>query len=131
MKRSIKTAVALTMLSLAGATVAQDRASPTGTWTWRFSNQSAVHTLKIKLDGDKLTGSIKSFQSDRESPIEDATYKDGIVSFKHTYKARDGETMVASYSGTVTDGGIKGTIEFKHPDQTRSIDWDARREKLP
>jgi hypothetical protein len=129
MKRPMTTAMALIVLTLAGATVAEDKANPTGTWTWKFSNQTGIHTLKLKLDGEKLTGSIKNYQNDLKTPIEDAAYKDGMVSFKHTYKARDGQKMVASYTGTVTEDTIKGTIEFKHPDRTRSIDWEAKREE--
>jgi hypothetical protein len=110
-------------------TLAENEADPSGTFTWRFANQSAVQTLKLKLDGGKLTGTIKNSQSAPESPIEDAAFKNGAVSFKHTYKARDGKTTVANYTGTITPNGIKGTIEIKHPDRTISREWDANRVK--
>lgn len=131
MQRPMTAAMALTVLALAGAAVAEEKANPNGTFTWKYSNQTAVHTLKLKLDGEKLTGSIKSFQSAPESPIEDATYKDGIVTFKHTYKGRDGQKIVASYAGTVTEDGIKGMIEIKHPERTNSIKWDSKRVETP
>jgi hypothetical protein len=108
---------------------AADQADPTGAWTWKYANQSAVHTLKLKLEGDKLTGSIQDYQNGPESPIEDAAFKDGIVTFKHMYKNREGLKSVASYTGTITGDTIKGTTEFKHPDQTLVRDWQATRRK--
>jgi len=132
MKSLLVTVAALAVLTLAAAAMAEDKASPEGTFTWKYKNQSAVHTLKLKLEGEKLTGTLKNFQDDREWPIEDAAYKDGVVSFKHSYKGRGGPQLVASYTGTVSKDGIRGKIDIKHPDQTRSIDWDAKRvENLP
>jgi hypothetical protein len=132
MKRPVVPTMVLVVLTLAGTSAAEEKAKPDGTFTWKYKNQSAVHTLKLKLEGEKLTGTLKNFQDDREWPIEDAAYKDGVVSFKHSYKGRGGPQLVSSYTGTVSKDGIKGKIDIKHPDHTRSIDWDAKRvEKLP
>lgn len=129
MNRSMAVAVAAAVLTLASVAAAEDKADPVGTWKWKFFNQSAVHTLKLKLDADKLTGSIQNYQNSREASIEDAAYKDGMVSFKHTYKGRDGQQIVASYTGTVEGDTINGTIEIQHPERKRTIDWAADRMK--
>ena len=125
MPRLIAISVVLAVIGMAHAVMAEVKTDPTGAWQWKLLNESAVHTLKLKLEGDKLTGSIQSYKNDRESPIEGAAYKDGIVTFKHTYKRRDGQQIVASYSGTVAGDRIKGTIEFRHPERKQTIDWDA------
>ena len=49
------------VLGLAGLTAAQDKkADPTGTWKWETerNGQKRETVLKLKLDGDKLTGTI-------------------------------------------------------------------------
>lgn len=117
----------VTVASFAAHSAANNDADPTGVWTWKFSNQSAIHTLKLKLDGQKLTGTIKNSQSSPESPIEDATFENGSVRFKQTYKTRGGPQAVASYVGTLRENRLKGTIEYKHPDRTLSREWDANR----
>ena len=123
-------ALSLAVLGIVNVAATDDVADPTGAWQWKYANQSAVHTLKLKLEGPRLTGTIKNFASQRESPIEDASFKDGIVSFKYTYTARGNDaTSVASYLGKVSGDTIKGTVEFKHPDRTLSRDWYAERVK--
>ena len=129
MRRVIAIWVVLAVVGMANVATAEGPAEPTGTWNWRYFNQNAVHTLKLKLEGDKLTGTIQSYQNGRESPIEDAAYKGGIVTFKHTYKGRDDQDIVANYSGTVAGDRIKGTIEIRHPERKQTIDWDADRIK--
>src|SRR5438874_2171474 len=52
---------AVLVLGLAGLTGADDKkADPTGTWKWTtdFGGQKREQTLKLKLEGDKLTGAL-------------------------------------------------------------------------
>ena len=119
----------LVVLVVVTTAMAKGPADPTGTWQWKLGNQSAVHTLKLKLEGDKLSGTIQSYQNARESPIEEAAYKDGNVTFKHAYKNRAGQISIASYTGTVSGDTIEGKIEFKHPEQMISSVWYATRTK--
>src|SRR4051812_42690008 len=84
---AMKKLVAMALvLGLVGAAAADDKAKadPTGTWKWtvEFGGQQREQTLKLKLEGDKLTGSMVG--RNQETPIEDARYKDGEVSFKVT-----------------------------------------------
>src|SRR5262245_28927048 len=70
---------------------AQNKADPTGTWTWSFTTQNGQtidSTLKLKLDGDKLTG-VYVGRNNQETPIENAQFRDGEVSFQ-VPRERDG-----------------------------------------
>ncbi len=82
-------------LALAGlvlclfSSLAQAAENPTGTWKWSvtFNDQTREQTLKLKLEGDKLTGAMVG-RDNQETPIEKATYKDGEISFTSTRRAQ-------------------------------------------
>jgi hypothetical protein len=112
-------------LVLASEVRAED---PTGTWKWTtmFQNQSRESTLKLKLEDGKLTGSMLG-RNDRETPIEDAKFEDGKVSFSIT-RMRNDQKFTTKYSGTVSGDTIKGTVEMPGRDgQSRSREWEAKR----
>jgi hypothetical protein len=112
----------------AGAADAAD--NPTGTWKWTMTfgqnGQSREVTLKLKLDGDKLTGSVSGRNGDTD--ISDAKYDNGNVSFSVT-RERNGNKMTTKYSGKQDGDTIKGKIESERNGQTNSRDWEAKREK--
>lgn len=130
--RSLTLAAATYAISagfLCGFSRADDSTDPTGTWKWSvtFNNQTREATLKLKLDGDKLTG-VMLGRENRETPIENATYKDGEVAFTVT-RERNGQKFTMKYKGKVSGDSIKGKIEFERDGQTRERDWEAKREK--
>ena len=105
-------AVASAVLGLAPATPAQDTKSDvSGTWKWSQQGPGGEieFTLKIKQDGEKLTGTITGFGGE-ESPIEEGKVTDGTVSFKVT---RDfgGRPFVTTYTGKVDGNALKGKSE--------------------
>jgi hypothetical protein len=106
-----------------------DKADPTGTWKWSvtFNNNTRDVTLKLKLDGDKLTGKI-SGRNNTETDIEDATFKDNEVSFTVT-RERNGQKFVTRYKGKIDGDTIKGKSESERNGQNQSRDWEAKREK--
>ena len=63
-------AVAVFSLVLVDAATAAD---PSGTWKWSvtFNDQTREQTLKLKLEGDKLTGSMVG-RNNQETAIGDA-----------------------------------------------------------
>jgi hypothetical protein len=99
--------------------------NPTGTWKWSTErNGNKVETtLKLKLEGDKLTGTI-SGREGAESAIEEGTWKDGEVAFSVT-RERDGKKFTTKYSGKVSGDTITG----KAASGERSRDWKAERAK--
>jgi len=126
MKRFVAAAFAL---ALVGSTaIAAD--NPTGTWKWSttFNNQSRDSTLKLKLEGDKLTGVYVGGQSNTETPIEDASLKEDIVSFKVT-RERNGQKFTTKYSGKLAGDTITGKSERERDGQTQSTEWVAKRQK--
>lgn len=108
---------------------ADKKNDPTGSWTWsapgRDGNARDV-TAKLKLDGDKLSGSISGRQND--SPIEDAKISGDEISFKVT-REFNGNKIVQKFSGKISGDSIKGKIETERDGQTRSRDWEAKRSK--
>jgi hypothetical protein len=106
---------------------ADDKLDPTGTWKWSVTGnngQTRETTLKLKLDGDKLTGAIVG--RNNETKIDDAKYKDGEVSFSVT-RERNGQKFTTKYKGKVSKDTIKGKIDTERNGQTQSRDWEAKR----
>ena len=119
-----KTLTALVGLAFMSA-VATAQEKPEGTWKWSTerNGQKMESTLKLKLEGDKLTGTM-SGREGAESPIEEASFKDGEVKFKVT-RERDGQKMVSTYSGKISGDTLTGTVAFGE----RSREWKAERAK--
>jgi hypothetical protein len=120
---------AITATWLSGLSLADDNTNPTGTWKWSvtFNNQTRDRTLKLKLEGDKLTGAMLG-RDNQETAIENASYKDGDVAFSVT-RERNGQKFTTKYKGKVSGDTIKGTTESERDGQTQTRDWEAKREK--
>jgi hypothetical protein len=126
-------AVVALVVAFAGLGRAEDKekgkADPTGTWKWtvEFGGQSREVTLKLKHEGDKLTGTITG-RNNEETKIEDGTVKGDEVAFKVT-REFNGQKFVMKYSGKVSGDTLKGKTEFERDGQTQSRDFEAKREK--
>ena len=108
---------------------AADKADPNGTWKYTVmppGGEAIEVTLKLKLEGDKLTGTTK--RGDMETKIEEGKFKDGEVSFQVT-RERDGNKFVVKYKGKVDGDAIKGKIMVNFMGQDNEIEWNAKREK--
>jgi hypothetical protein len=85
----------------------------TGTWKWSQEGmgQQMEFTLKLKQDGDKLTGTLGGGFDQSEAAIQDGKVKDGEISFKVT---RDfgGNPIVTTYTGKVSGDSFKGKSEL-------------------
>jgi len=141
MKRSQHALAALTqivtcaILALGAVVQAQDKkADPTGTWTWttpgRNGGPDRKSTLKLKVEGDKLTGTLsapgRGGQSN-DSAIADGKLKGDEISFT-VIREFGGNKITAKYNGKISDDSIKGKIETERNGQTNSRDWEAKRE---
>jgi hypothetical protein len=130
MKRIAIATALVVFAGIAGSARAEDKANPTGTWKWTVmgpNGQNRDVTLKLKLDGDKLTGAMVG-RNNQDTPIEDASFKDGTVAFKVT-RERNGQKSVTKYEGKLSGDTIKGKASFERDGQTMSRDWDAKRSK--
>lgn len=122
---------ALFALALVIPTQAADKAA--GTWNWttpgRNGGPDRKMSLELKVDGDKVTGTVTSPGRDgtpTKTEIGDGKLKDGEVSFTVT-REFNGNKMVQNYSGKVTADTIKGKVEFERNGDKQSRDWEAKR----
>ena len=118
-----------------GQAVAADKAD--GTWTWstpgRNGGEARTSTLKLKSDGDKLTGKIsapgRQGGEARETDIEDGKIKGDEVSFK-VVREFNGNKMTQKFNGKLSGDSIKGKMEIdRGQGDPISRDWEAKRSK--
>lgn len=109
------------------------KADPAGNWTWtqpgRNGGPDRKMTLKLKAEGEKLTGTLSSPGADGEttkSEIEDAKIKGDEVSFTVT-REFNGNKRTFKYTGKVSADAIKGKTEFERNGEAQSRDWEAKR----
>jgi hypothetical protein len=130
MKRFVAAFAVIVLAGLVGSARADDKPNPTGTWKWTVmaGNNNREVTLKLKLDGDKLTGSMPG-RDNSETAIEEGSFKaDGTISFKVT-RERNGQKFTTTYEGKVSGDTIKGKSSFERNGEKMSRDWEAKRAK--
>ena|SRR2546425_941335 len=126
---------ACAILALGAVAQAQDKkADPTGTWTWsqpgRNGGPERKSTLKLKLEGDKVTGTLSAPGRGGQSSdvaISEGKLKGDEISFAVTREVQ-GNKLTAKYNGKISGDSIKGKIETERNGQTQSRDWEAKRE---
>ena len=126
MKRLTAVTALFVLMGLVNVARADDA---TGTWKWTsmFGNNSIESTAKLKQEGDKLTG-VYVGRNNTESPIEEGTIKDNVVSFK-IVREFNGNKFTMKYSGTLSGETIKGKTSFDRDGQAQERDWEAKRQK--
>jgi len=130
-------ACAVLALGTLGQVQAADKADPNGTWTWttpgRNGGPDRKITLKLKADGDKLTGKVSSPGRDGQSTdtdISDGKIKGEEISFSVT-REFNGNSFTMKYNGKISGDTIKGKSERPGRDggDPTVRDWEAKREK--
>jgi hypothetical protein len=116
------------------AEAADKKNDPTGTWTWtvpgRDGGPERKSTLKLKLDGDKVTGTLSTPRRGGETAdvnIEEGKLKGEEISFNVTREFNQNK-ITQKYHGKISGDTIKGTVEVERNGETRSRDWEAKRE---
>ncbi|MBI3848952.1 MAG: hypothetical protein HY298_01490 [Verrucomicrobia bacterium] len=132
----IKYAACATLL-LGAVVLAQaedKKVDPTGNWMWitpgRNGGPDRTNTAKLKLDGDKVTGTITSPArggTTTDTTIEEGKLAGSDISFKAT-REFNGNKFTLKYSGKVTAETIKGKVEFERNGEPQSRDWEAKRQ---
>jgi hypothetical protein len=120
---------ALGVVLVLGIGVPALAADVTGTWKWTTDrNGTTVETtLKLKQDGEKLTGTI-SGRNNTETEIEDGKVSGDTISFKVT-REFNGNKVVQAYQGKVTGDTIKGDRKSERDGETQTREWEAKRDK--
>jgi hypothetical protein len=101
--------------------------TPEGEWKWEvaFGEFRTSYSTKLKLDGRKVSGKVKS--RDREYDIKEGRWKDGELTFT-VERERDGVDIVSKYRGKIDGDTIKGAVETAFGSaEPRSADWLATR----
>jgi len=132
--------VSCAVLALMGIAQSQaddaKKADPAGTWTWSTPGRDGAEprksTLKLKVDGEKVTGTLtlpgRAGGQPRDVEIKDAKLKGDEVSFSTSFE-RGGNTVTTKYNGKISGDTIKGKIEGPGRDgNTNTRDWEAKRE---
>jgi hypothetical protein len=127
MKRLIAASIALVFATLVSSALAAE--NPSGTWKWTasFGGQEREQTLTLKLEGDKLTGTMPG-RDGQATAISDGVFKDNKVSFSVT-REFNGQKRTTKYSGTISGDTMTGKTERERDGQTQSTDWVAKRQK--
>ena len=129
------TLCAALLLSAVALVRAEDKKTdPTGTWSWTVAGRNGgadrKMTLKLKLEGDKVTGKLitPGRNQNTETEIKDGKIKDGEVSFSIT-RERGGNTMVTKYTFKITGDTLKGKTSMERNGEAgRERDWEAKRD---
>jgi hypothetical protein len=130
LKKNLTPLLVITLLAISTAVQAADA---TGTWNWtrpgRNGGPDMKMTLKLKTDGEKLTGNLISPSRDggtTETAIAEGKVNGDDISFTVT-REFNGNKMVSKYNGKVSADVIKGKVESERNGQTNSRDWEAKR----
>lgn len=127
---------ALLALAFVGSPQAQQqKADPTGTWTWmrpdRQGGADVKMTLRLKAEGDKLTGKLTSPRRGGRDPVEleikDGKIKGDEISFTVTREVNN-ITFKQKYNGQISANTIKGKVELERDGESQSRDWEAKRD---
>jgi hypothetical protein len=137
-------ALAVTGLVLrVGAADEKSAINPTGTWKVTSSNQTNSPTLKLKLQGDKLTGTMsrQAGYKVEELTLENGKLKGDEISFatrhfalvyvKNVLQPTDtNQVTLSTYRGKISGDSIKGKVERDTRGtfaNVRTLDWEAKR----
>jgi len=112
-------------LALAAFTTFGGDTNAAGIWKWSLAGQNGETILKLKQDGEKLTGSYTNQFGKAE--ITDGSLKDGDITFK-VKRELNGQAFLIKYSGKLSGDKITGKCEFDVNGQTRALEWEAKRD---
>lgn len=129
MRRFLCGPLALAFVGLLSISARAGAAEVTGTWKWSTerNGQTIETTLKLKQEGEKVTGTITG-RNNTETNIEDGKVTGEEVTFQVT-REFNGNKIVQKFKGKLSGDSIKGTIEFERNGETQSRDWEAKKDK--
>jgi hypothetical protein len=124
MRRLLAAALVVVCAGLVGSARADDNDL---TGTWKFPTARGEATVKLKLEGDKVTGAMIRKAGDLK--VEDGIFKDGAISFRVPGKTPAGKPMVHMYQGKFVGDTLKGSATIVLPDRVATAEWEAKRVK--
>jgi len=127
--KTILSAALVLVLGLGGLAGAQEKADPVGTWKceYQIGEQKRTSTLTIKMDGDKLAGTM-SWPDQKETNLKDVKLKDADLTFSAERVLGDNKFNV-EYKFTITGDKLKGKGAVETGGEKREFDIEGKREK--
>jgi hypothetical protein len=124
--------IAILLLGLAPWIQAAD---VTGTWTWstpgRDGGEPRKSTLKLKVEGEKLTGKMimpgRQGGDPVETEISEGKVKGEEVSF-NVVREYNGNKRTSKYSGKLAGEVLKLKMEMERNGETMTREFEAKRE---
>jgi hypothetical protein len=119
------------VLGVCGLTAARDEKAvdPVGSWKceYEIGGMQRTCTLKVKKDGENLTGTMKWPDQD-ETKVKDLKLKDGTLTYSAVRKIMENEITV-EYTLKIDGDKVtgKGAAEFNG--EKREFDIEGKREK--
>jgi hypothetical protein len=125
MRKALALGVVVLTVTFVSMLRADDKPAATdvsGTWKWTQPGPGGDRdmVLKLKQDGNKLTGTITGF-GDQDNAIEDGKVDGDKISFKIS-REFNGNQFTTMYTATVSGDSLKGKTET-----TFTRDFDAKR----
>jgi len=127
--KTILSAALVLVLGLCGLAGAQEKADPVGTWKceYQIGEQKRTSTLTIKMDGDKLAGTM-SWPDQKETNLKDVKLKDADLTFSAERVLGDNKFNV-EYKFTINGDKLKGKGAVETGGEKREFDIEGKREK--
>jgi len=140
MKALIRTAlcVAAGLLVTINVNAQEKKVDPNGKWTWTTEGRQGgmrTNSITLKLEGDKLTGTIAGMRrggggagggAPQETPIEEAKLKGDEISFQVTMEWNDNK-RVSKYTAKIAGDTLKGKWSIDRNGETMEREFEAKR----
>ena len=127
--KTILSAALVLVLGLCGFAGAQEKADPVGTWKceYQIGEQKRTSTLTIKMDGDKLAGTM-SWPDQKETNLKDVKLKNGDLTFSAVRMFMDNSIPI-EYKLTIAGDKLKGKGAAEFGGKKQEFDIEGKREK--
>ena len=126
MKAILSMALVLGLCGLAGAA---DKVDPVGTWNcdYEISGMKLTATLTIKMDGDKLAGTM-SWPDQKDEKLRDVKLKESTLTFSAVRKFM-GNEFPLDFTLTIEGDKFKGKCAAEFGGQKQEFDIEGKRDK--
>jgi hypothetical protein len=127
MKAVFTVALALGLCGFVSAR--EEKANPVGTWKCKYEvgGQEMESTLVVKMDGDKLVGTM-TYPENKESKLKEPKLKDGELTFATDVEFMDMKFTV-KYKLKVDGDKLKGKAAAEINGDVHEVDIDGTRLK--
>jgi hypothetical protein len=117
------------VLGLCGLVGAADKVDPVGTWKceYEIGDQKRTATLTIKMDGDKLAGTM-SWPDQKDEKLKDVKLKDGTLTFSAVRKFMDNKFPL-DFTLKIDGDKFKGKSAAVFGGNKQEFDIEGKREK--